>query len=217
MSDPLRLAELHGWVHEICEAGIEGDIVECGVWNGGSAAVMAAAIANYPGRQIWLYDTFEGIPAPGPQDEAFAQAFAGEFVASGDSVLEVLRKVKFPLDRVVLRRGTFRDAFREPPPSKVALLHIDADWYESVLSALQTFYVAVADGGLIVLDDFGHWEGARKAFYTFCRSQGIQPLLERVGYTQAFWFKGREHNRDAQEHFYFGTYRARWQSRPRHV
>jgi O-methyltransferase len=68
-------------------------------------------------------------------------------------------------------------------------LHIDADWYDSVFYSLETFYQRVSDGGFIVLDDFGHWEGAREAFYDFCMEHSIKPLIERTGYTQAFWRK----------------------------
>ncbi len=210
MSDELRLALLYGLAREACSEGITGDIVECGVCNGGSAAVLAEAVLSDPARRIWLYDSFEGIPEPGPQDGELAKDFAGCFVGYFGSTQALLNRVHFPLDRAVFRPGFFRDTFRQPLPAEVALLHVDADWYESVLSALQTFYPAVVNGGLVVIDDFGHWEGARKAFYAFCRDQGIEPVLERVGYTQAFWRKGQEHNRDVQDRYRFGTYSPKY-------
>jgi len=205
MSDPLRLATLYRMAREISEKGIEGDVVECGVCMGGGSAIMAAGVTDI-GRRVWLYDTFEGIPAPSQHDGAHAQNFTGHFVGSINSVREILQKVRFPGERVMVRKGKFQDTFEEKLPDKVALLHVDADWYDSVLLCLRTFYPLVADGGFIVLDDFGHWEGTRKAFYAFSQMYGVEPLLERVGYTQAFWRKGVEHNRDIMKRFHSGIY-----------
>ena len=89
-----------------------------------------------------------------------------------------------------------KDTFCQELPPQVCLLHIDADWFESVDLALNTFYDRVTSGGIIVLDDFGHWEGCRRAFYEFAAKRQIHPLLERFGHTQAFWIKDRKHNRE---------------------
>ena len=96
----------------------------------------------------------------------------------------------------VIRKGWFENTFKMPLPEKIAFLHIDADWYASVTLALDTFYDRVEDGGIIVLDDFGHWEGCRESYYDFVQKKNIKPLLERFGHTIAFWIKGRTHNRD---------------------
>ena len=198
MVDDLRLSSLENLTNEVCKAGVRGDIVECGVYNGGSAAIPASVIKPLGERCLWLYDTFEGIPAAGPLDGSLAVRHTGDFRGQVERVKEVFNKADFPLERIVFRKGLFQDTFKEPFPQKVALLHIDADWYESVLHALRTFYPRVSDGGVIILDDFGYWEGARRAFYAFCREFSVEPLLERVGYTQAFWLKGKEHNRNTQ-------------------
>ena len=207
MIDPLRLAMLYGLAREVSTKRIEGDIVECGVCNGGSAALMAAAVGRDTDRRLWLYDTFEGIPAPGPRDGSLAPTYSGTLRGSIESVRTVLAKVGFPLERVVVRKGLFKSTFREPLPQHVALLHVDADWYESVLDSLRTFYPLAGEGGIIVLDDFGHWEGAREAFYDFCGEQQIKPLLERVGYTQAFWRKGQTQARSTKKVYEAGIYR----------
>lgn len=211
MIEPLRLAMLYGLAREVLSEGIEGDIVECGVCNGGSAALMAAAITSDPTRRLWLYDTFAGIPAPGSRDGPLAPQYEGQLRGSLERVQEVFQKVRVPLSSVVIRQGLFQDTFAEPLPDRVALLHVDADWYQSVIDSLRTFYPLVTDGGLIVLDDFGHWEGAREAFYDFCREQGINPLLERTGYTQAFWRKGQTQARDRRSRYPSGVYRPRFE------
>lgn len=209
MSDPLRLEMLYGLAREAVAHRVAGDVVECGVCNGGSAAILAAGIKDARERRLWLYDTFAGLPAPGDEDDATAKAFTGQLIGSVESVREVLKKVGFSPDRTVLRQGPFRETFKAALPDRIALLHIDADWYESVLLGLETFYPLVAEGGVVVLDDFGHWEGARKAFYAFCRAAGVEPLLERAGYTQAFWRKGQEHARDTSACYKSGIYRPR--------
>jgi O-methyltransferase len=206
LSSPLRLSMLYGIVKEVCDAGISGDIVECGVWNGGSAAIMASALQPYLGRSIWLYDSFKGMPEPGAKDGDLAGDYSGKYISSMESVKKVINKVGVPLDRVIIKKGLFEKTFREDIPGKIALLHIDADWYSSVLGSLQTFYPLVTDGGFVVLDDFGHWEGTREAFYDFCQTSGIKPLLERAGYTQAFWKKGQLHSRGEQDSYAKGIY-----------
>jgi O-methyltransferase len=211
MTDPLRLATLYGLVRELGAAGVAGDIVETGVWRGGTAAVMGSASLPFGARNLWLYDSFQGMPEPTGDDGKYAQEFAGKCVGSEAAVREVLNQVSFPTENIIIRKGLFQDTFKLDLPSTVMLLHIDSDWYDSVMQTLVTFYPLVHDGGLIVLDDFGYWEGCRKAFYAFCRQAGIEPLLERVGNTQAFWRKRQEHTRDVEDRYTLGTYRPNYQ------
>jgi O-methyltransferase len=203
MVDALRLAMLHQLAQESSDAG---DVVECGVCNGGSAAVLARAIRNHPTKSLWLYDTFEGIPPPTARDGPDAEEYTGRLVGRVDRVNEVLALVGFPKERTVIRKGLFKDSFKQPLPQKVALLHLDADWYDGILEALETFYPLIPTGGIVILDDFGHWEGTREAFYDFCKRYDIRPLLERVGHTQAFWRKGHTHNREIEQRFARGIY-----------
>jgi O-methyltransferase len=138
------------------------------------------------------------MPAPRPGlDGPEAAAATGACVGSESKVREVLRLAGFKEANVILKKGWFEQSFKEDPhPETIALLHLDCDWYESVLLSLRTFYDRVSEGGTIVLDDFGHWEGCREAFYDFAAERRLKPLLERFGHTQAFWIKGRTHNRD---------------------
>jgi O-methyltransferase len=204
---PLRLSTLHGLVCELQQESVAGDIVECGVFKGGSAAIMAAGARGTTAR-LWLYDTFAGLPATTEKDGPLAVQYVGTCNGSVEATEEVLQKVGFPAENTVIRRGLFSQTFEEALPDQVSLLHIDADWYESVLLALTTFYPRVSIGGIIVLDDFGYWEGCRRAFYEFCKKTGTEPLLERIGQSQAFWKKGVEHARMTPDHYVAGYYRA---------
>lgn len=178
--------------------GIPGDIVECGVFNGGSAAAIVIGSGMDSQRKAYLFDSFEGMPEPGGLDGKEAEEWTGRCVGSPDRVREIFRTIGFPEANLNIRKGWFDETFSvDPLPKNIAILHIDADWYQSVLTSLESFYDSVSEGGIIILDDFGHWEGCREAFYDFCTQKGIKPLLERTGDTQAYWRKGTVHNRNS--------------------
>ncbi len=173
---------------------IPGDIVECGVMNGGSAATLASGL---PGRRLWLYDSFEGLPEPTPRDGPRARTWGGRCRGVESRVREVLHLAGEPPYTVV--KGWYADTFADPAvrgPERVAVLHVDADWFDSVLPSLERFYDLISDGGVVILGDFGYWEGCREAFYAFCRARDLQPLLERFGHSHAWWVKGRTNNRE---------------------
>jgi O-methyltransferase len=172
---------------------IQGDIVECGTYKGGSAAVISKYLGR--DRHLWLYDSFEGMPETSIKDGEKAKEYVGEGIASEEDVYEILKLVDTDLKQVSIHKGFFQESFVRKKPKKVALLHCDADWYESVLLVLKTFYHLIPEGGVIVLDDFGYWEGCREAFYDFCQEYNIKPLVERVSSDQLFWYKGKTTNR----------------------
>ncbi len=187
-----RLLNIHK-LAKMALASVPGDFLECGVFNGGSAAVIADAIKGALDRRLWLYDTFSGIPAPTSEDGVDAVKFTGSWAGSMDKVDEVLAKVNFPKRNTVTKQGVFERTLVETP-ERIALVHIDADWCESVTVCLENLYPKVSEGGVVILDDFGYWEGCRKAFYSYCKKSNIAPVLNRVGNTQAWWIKGKVHN-----------------------
>ncbi|HJO38786.1 MAG: TylF/MycF/NovP-related O-methyltransferase [Vicinamibacterales bacterium] len=190
-SDSRELTRLCEIAYDVGDRGVTGDLVECGVRNGGSAAALSLGL---PGRSVWLYDSFEGLPPPGPRDGAAADGWAGRCRGTEDRVVAALEIAG--VGEYTIRPGWFAETFAAPPaPERIALLHVDADWYDSAIESLERFYPLVADGGAIVLGDFGHWEGCREAYYDFCRRHDLKPLLERYGHSGAWWVKGRRHNR----------------------
>ncbi|HEY3027475.1 MAG TPA: TylF/MycF/NovP-related O-methyltransferase [Pyrinomonadaceae bacterium] len=172
---------------------IAGDLVECGTYKGGSAAVLATALT--PERHLWLYDSFEGMPEVREIDGEGAKEAVGLCRADESDVREVLSLLGVSGEQYTIRKGMFEETFKQPLPGQVALLHCDCDWYDSVLLVLKSFYPLIPEGGCIILDDFGWWEGTRIAFYDFCDEFGEKPLLERIGADQAYWIKGKAHNR----------------------
>lgn len=193
-----KLVSLMELAMNIEHRGIKGDFVECGAYKGGSAALIVSTLS--PDRRAWLYDSFEGMPVTGDKDGEEAAQWVGACVGSVPDVQAVFNKMQIAEERLTIKKGWFSETFKQETPETIAFLHVDADWYDSVLLVLETFYDKVNEGGVIVLDDFGHWEGCREAFYDFCHRKGIRPLLERFENDQAFWIKGRLHNRDGWVH-----------------
>lgn len=194
LSSPTRIDSLMKLADYCNTSNIAGDFVECGTYKGGSAAVLAMCMSET--RHMWLYDSFKGMPETIDKDGQDASKYVGECAATPADVKEAMQTISVPDDKYSIFEGWFADTFKaENLPEKVALLHCDADWYNSVSLVLNTFYDRIPDGGCIVLDDFGYWEGCREAFYDFCATRGIKPLLERAGSTQAYWIKGKEANR----------------------
>ncbi|NQT04491.1 MAG: class I SAM-dependent methyltransferase [Dehalococcoidia bacterium] len=191
MSVP-RLVALYKLSREIDRQPIPGNIVECGVRNGGSSAVMASVFRKSSlCRDMWLFDSFEGLPEPTAEDGYKAQTeyHEGKCLGSVDAVKEILNQLSIPENRVHIIEGWFEETFPSVKTNKVALLHIDADWYESVKLCLEKFYDSVCPGGFIALDDYGHWEGCRRATDEFLKKRSLDIKLVRVDDTGHYFQK----------------------------
>ncbi|MBW4483582.1 MAG: TylF/MycF family methyltransferase [Tildeniella torsiva UHER 1998/13D] len=184
----VRLENLAKLAGQVNQQAIPGDFVECGTYKGGSAALLSKFLNSK--RHLWLYDSFQGMPSTSTKDGESAAEWIGKCAAEVSDLKEALGHVSAPLEQCHIKPGWFKETFQEELPEQVALLHCDADWYESVSLVLTTFYDRIPKGGCIILDDFGYWEGCREAFYDFCRQRDEKPLLERIGSTQAYWIKG---------------------------
>jgi len=179
-----RLKGLHRAVLYIERNKIPGDIVECGVAHGGSAALMALSLPDHA-RKLWMFDTFQGLPEPTPEnpDHPIASAYAGAFSASPEEVKSSLRKLGIDARTIVIVPGLFEDTLPGCGVESIALLHVDGDWYESVRATLHHLYSRVSPGGIIQFDDYGHWAGARRAIDEFIKAQGITQPLRRIDFS----------------------------------
>jgi O-methyltransferase len=175
---------------------IPGDIVECGVWRGGSmqAAARTLIASGDTRRDLYLFDTFEGMPPPSerdvrhdgrPADELLAAAESREqsmvwAMASLDDVRDGFAKVPYPADRVHFVEGKVEDTIPARAPERIAILRLDTDWYESTRHELEHLYSRLSPGGVLILDDYGYWEGAREAVDEFLDQTGERLLLTRM-------------------------------------
>jgi O-methyltransferase len=191
-----RMFSLYQAVKYIEENNIEGDFVECGVWKGGSCMMMALILQKMKNtrRKIYLYDTFEGMSEPTAIDRAAGGKDAGMLLENADkndpnsvwcysTIEEVIRNVEstgFPKSNFVLVKGKVEDTIPATLPGRIALLRLDTDWYESTMHELIHLYHLLVKNGILIIDDFGFWEGAKKAVLEFFSNKKISPLINRI-------------------------------------
>jgi hypothetical protein len=169
---------------------VPGALVDCGVWNGGSTALLSAGA---PSRDVYAFDSFEGLPAADSElDGAHALDREGWCLGVEDNVREALHRFGSP-ERLHIVKGWFEDTFPRAVSEigPIAVLHADGDWYESVRLTLETFYDHISPGGFMAVDDYGVWAGARKAVDEFRDSRTITEPLITVE-AAAYWRKTAE-------------------------
>lgn len=193
-----NLLNLFSLIETVNAMNVPGDIVECGVWNGGASAMMAFACLNTEvprDRRFWLFDSFEGLPPPGPRDGKTENEhfFDGMCRGSVSSVEKVFEKLCLSLDNVRIVKGWFEATLSGAAIDQIAVLHIDADWYDSVKYVLETFYEKVVPGGFIVLDDYGYWDGCSRALEDFFAERKLTGIvLQKADSTGAYFQKPRQ-------------------------
>jgi hypothetical protein len=198
LTSPERIASLCQAIEYITRCNIPGDIVECGVWKGGSvmAAILALMQNGDNQRTIYLFDTFEGMSAPRDVDKVVQSGrSATEMMASADkkeniwaySPLDEVQKnvsgLGYPSNRIVFVKGKVEETLPKRPPGKIALLRLDTDWYESTRHELTHLYPLLVSRGVLIIDDYGHWAGARKATDEYISNNRVPILLNRIDYT----------------------------------
>ena len=202
-----RLISLWQQVRYVDRAGIPGALVECGVWKGGAAGMMALAhLRAEPtqARDLHLFDSFEGLPEPdravdgrlateySDKQDSGALRPIGECVGPLQANRELLeRRVNYPVDRINYHVGWFEDTVARDAPDvgAIAVLRLDGDWYSSTRVCLENLYPLVSPGGVVVIDDYGHWEGCRKAVDEYLLGIGEHPLLGHIDYTARYFVK----------------------------
>ncbi len=196
MSSEKRLYSLYSLAKKVCEMDIPGHFVECGVAAGGSTALLAAAIKRFSRRprKLYAFDSFEGMPAPTAEDLHGDMAAedtgwgSGTCAAPETSVEEICRRLEVS-DIVETVKGYFEDTLPQTRSDigPIAMLHMDGDWYESTRSILNNLYDQVETGGIIQVDDYGHWQGCRQALDEFIQLRRVRFEIEKIDYT-GIWF-----------------------------
>ena len=165
----LRLCEL------IEQEGVEGACVECGVLDGGTAALIAYA-TRASRRPVHLFDAWEGLPETTAPDGVDARCWTGEVVGSPRRVGHVMSKVGIDPARVVIHKGWFNDTFPLAGVARVALVHVDPDFYEPTRLCLEKWYPLITPGGYMQFDDYSSFRGYRQAVDEFLRARPELPL-----------------------------------------
>jgi hypothetical protein len=187
-------------VRYVHRQSVPGAVVECGVWRGGSMLTVAHTLLRLGAsdRDLYLFDTFEGMTEPTERDIRITQgkhadellaargpgpmawARPGKFVATLDDVREGFAALDYPQDRVHLIPGRVEDTVPQHAPDGISILRLDTDWYESTKHELAHLYQRLAPGGVLIIDDYGTWHGAKEATDEFLHDTGEPLLLTRV-------------------------------------
>ncbi|TWE07415.1 TylF/MycF/NovP-related O-methyltransferase [Rudaeicoccus suwonensis] len=197
MTSPERVSSLCAAVRYVINNNISGAIVECGVWKGGSMMAAARTLMNHSilDRDLFLFDTFTQMPPPNKNDIDFMGRSADTLMAGAKSnswlwarnsfqaTRSNLLSVGYPEQRIHLVQGLVEETIPHQAPSDIAILRLDTDWYSSTKHELEHLFPRVAPYGVIIIDDYGHWLGAKRAVDEYFENHRIQPLLHRIDYT----------------------------------
>jgi O-methyltransferase len=197
MTSKERVYGLYEAVEYVINAKIDGDFVECGVWKGGSAMVIALALIEMgqTNRAIYLYDTFEGMPCPTTEDYMVLNSTAqsklewekNNKIDHNDWCFSPKSEVKrnllstgFPEEKLIFVKGKVETTIPLTMPSKISLLRLDTDWYESTKHELIHLYPILEKNGVLILDDYGYWAGVKKAADEYFATFNAPILLNRI-------------------------------------
>jgi len=174
---------------------IPGAIVECGVWRGGSTMAAALALREVNDlRDLYLFDTFAGMTTPTDNDIDYSgTSAAGRYAASAaadhnewcyaslEDVRANMASTGYPADKCHFVKGDVLETLPSGGPDQIAILRLDTDWYESTLHELKHFYPRLSPGGILIIDDYGYWQGCQKAVDEYFAERG--PFLGRIDST----------------------------------
>lgn len=202
MASPHRLIATIQSARHAVEADIEGDFVECGVWRGGNSLAAKLVFEELgSAKHVYLFDTFAGMTPPTASDiEAGTAEHAKHFFeasqredynewcfASLEDVQRNFTESKVNCDEVHFVKGDVLETLSDGAnlPAKISVLRLDTDWYESTRKEMEVLYPRLSESGTLIVDDYGHWEGARKAIdeYFSNPAHGPRPLLAYTDHT----------------------------------
>lgn len=187
-----RLDNLQQCVTSVIRNGVPGDLIETGVWRGGSSIFMRAILKAYgdTSRKVWLADSFRGLPPPDPArypvDEGDTLWKYSELAIPMEQVKANFSRYGLLDDQVAFLPGWFRDTLPTAPIERLAVLRLDGDLYESTMEALVALYPKVSAGGFVIVDDYG-LPTCRAAIEDFRLAQGITDPIQRIDWTGACW------------------------------
>lgn len=190
-----RLDNIQYCIEEVIRNNIPGDLIETGVWRGGATIFMRAVLkANgISDRNVWLADSFEGLPKPDedkyPADKGATFHLHNALSVSLEDVKRNFMRYGLWDDQVKFLQGWFKDTLPTAPISKLAVLRLDGDLYESTMDALKNLYPKLSIGGFIIIDDFA-MKSCKKAVDDYREKNGISDKIATIDQWSAYWRKG---------------------------
>jgi O-methyltransferase len=195
-----RLDNLEACIVDVLERGIRGDLIETGVWRGGATILMRGALKAYGAndRQVWVADSFEGLPEPDAElfpveaefhNSAIVRKVYKKFAVDLEAVQMNFASYGLLDDSVRFLKGWFKDTLPVAPIEQLAVMRLDGDYYESTRDALTALYDKLSVGGYVIIDDYGEdaWTYCRRAVDEFRTARGITDPLVRVDDKCCYW------------------------------
>jgi hypothetical protein len=188
-----RLDNVQFCVEDVLVRGVPGDLIETGVWRGGSTILMRAVLAAYgvTDRRVWVADSFEGLPPPNagayPSDQGLDLYLIPELAVSMEQVQSHFERYDLLDEQVRFLKGWFRDTLPGAPIDRLAVIRLDGDLYESTLDALVHLYPKLSVGGYLIIDDYGAILACREAVHDYRAAHGIREEILPIDWTGAYW------------------------------
>lgn len=188
-----RLDNVESCVRSVIEDRVVGDLIETGVWRGGSAILMRGVLEALGDeeRVVWAADSFEGLPPPSPHE---FPADAGdnhhtltELAVSEEQVRRNFARYGLLDDRVRFLKGFFKDTLPTAPIDQIAVLRLDGDMYESTIQALQPLYPKLSVGGYCIVDDYHAVPACKKAIDDFRTEHAVEEPIIDIDGSAVFW------------------------------
>jgi hypothetical protein len=184
-------------VRYIVTNDIPGSLVECGVWKGGSMMAIARTLLDLEtgDRDLYLFDTFAGMPPPAACDVDVYGRSARDRLARADKsravwaisplddTMKAVHSIGYPGDHIHFIKGRVEEMLPSHAPATIALLRLDLDWHEPTRHALLHLFPRLVSGGIVMVDDYGYWRGARQATDDYFREHKVRILLNRINFT----------------------------------
>jgi O-methyltransferase len=189
-----RLDNLQICVETVIQEGIEGDLIETGVWRGGACIFMRAILAAYAieNRKIYVADSFEGLPKPDvdrfPIDKGDKHYIHPFLAVSQEEVENRFKRYGLLDSQVIFLKGWFKDTLPHAPIEKLAVLRLDGDMYGSTIDALVHLYPKLSEGGFCIIDDYA-LPACKRAVDDFRKENGIHSEIKVVDWTGRYWRK----------------------------
>lgn len=191
-----RMENIQHCVETAIIDGVEGDLIETGVWRGGACIFMRAILKAHgvSDRKVWVADSFEGLPKPNATQYS---ADAGDTHHKWEGLAVGVEQVRHNFQRyglldeqVEFLVGWFKDTLPRAPLDRLAVVRLDGDMYESTIQAIEVLYPKLSAGGFLIIDDFGsHASQAGQAIHDYRAQHGITDEIVPIDEFGAFWRK----------------------------
>jgi hypothetical protein len=184
-----RLDNVQACVEDVLSKNIPGDLMETGVWRGGTSIFMRALLKIHGilDRTVWAADSFEGMPVPTSNTDGADLHHLDYLRVSLEQVKANFARFDLLDNQVKFLKGWFCDSLPNAPVGRLAILRLDGDMYSSTMDSLRNLYHKVSPGGYVIVDDYYSWEPCQRAVSDFLRENKISATIQDIDGSAAFW------------------------------